>query len=95
MIKKMKNCFTNNQILSVALVIFGIIVACLAWKYTLHIATGAVPAINHVLSEKGYEVRLTNSEPQKVKAIKAVRELTGWNSRGNKSLYRCCTWFAT
>lgn len=42
MIKKMKNCFTNNQILSVALVIFGIIVACLAWKYTLHIATGAV-----------------------------------------------------
>lgn len=29
-------------------------------------------------------MRLTNSEPQKVKAIKAVRELTGWNSRGNK-----------
>lgn len=32
-------------------------------------------------------MRLTNSEPQKVKAIKAVRELTGWNSRGNKSLW--------
>lgn len=31
--------------------------------------------INHVLSETGYEVRLTNSGPQKVKVIKAVREL--------------------
>lgn len=33
--------------------------------------------INHVLSETGYEVRLTNSGPQKVKVIKTVRELTG------------------
>ena len=55
MIKKMKNCFTNNQILSVALVIFGIIVACLAWKYTLHIATGAVPAINQMNEQIAYE----------------------------------------
>lgn len=38
-----------------ALVIFGIIVACLAWKYTLHIATGAVPAINQMNEQIAYE----------------------------------------
>lgn len=34
--------------------------------------------INHALSETVYEVRLTDSGPQKVKAIKTVHELTGW-----------------
>lgn len=41
--------------------------------------------INHALSETGYEVRLTNSGPQKVKAIKTVRELTGWGLKEAKA----------
>ena len=52
MIKKMKNCFTNNMVLSVVLVILGIIVACLAWKY---IVTGAVPEINQMNEQIAYE----------------------------------------
>ena len=51
MIKKMKNCFTNNMVLSVVLVILGIIVACLAWKY---IVTGAVPEINQMNEQIAY-----------------------------------------
>lgn len=55
MIKKMKNCFANNLILSVVLVILGIIAACSIWRYTLHIATAAVPAINQINEQIAYE----------------------------------------
>ena len=41
--------------------------------------------INHVLSEIGYEVRLTDSGPQKVKVIKTVCELTGWGLKEAKA----------
>lgn len=66
MIKKMKDCFTNNLILSVALVIFGIIVACLAWKYTLHIATGAVPAINQMNEQIVYETDCAKNTSEEI-----------------------------
>ena len=45
--------------------------------FTLLMFIEQINQINHVLSETGYEVRLTNSGPQRVKVIKTVRELTG------------------
>lgn len=55
MIKRMKNCFANNLILSVLLVILGIIVACSIWRYTLYIATATVPTINQMNEQIAYE----------------------------------------
>lgn len=40
--------------------------------------------INHALAETGYEERLKNSGPQKVKVIKTIRELTGWRLKEAK-----------
>lgn len=55
MIKKMKNCFANNLILSAVLVILGLIIACSIWRYTLNIATDAAPAINRMDKQVAYE----------------------------------------
>ena len=55
MIKKMKNCFANNLLLTAVLVILGLIIACSIWRYTLHIATAAVPAINQINEQIAYE----------------------------------------
>ena len=41
--------------------------------------------INRALSKVGYEVRLTDFGTQKVKAIKTVRELTGWGLKEAKT----------
>ena len=55
MIKKMKNCFANNLLLSAVLVVLGLIIACSIWRYTLNIATAAVQAINRMEGQGAYE----------------------------------------
>ena len=55
MIKKMKNCFANNLLLTAVLVILGLIIACSIWRYTLNIATAAAPAINRMEKQVAYE----------------------------------------
>lgn len=55
MIKKIKNCFANNLLLSAVLVVLGLIIACSIWRYTLNLATTAVPAINWMEKQVTYE----------------------------------------
>ena len=55
MIKKMKNCFANNLLLSAVLVVLGLIIACSIWGCTLNIAIAAVPAINRMEKQVTYE----------------------------------------
>ena len=55
MIKKMRVYLENNLILKVVLAVFFAIAVSLIWKYTLYIATDALPTINSINEQHVYE----------------------------------------
>ena len=83
---------SNNNDLYADVVMDGILwLDCLGEKaagscsFYLLMFIEQINQINRALSKAGYKVRLTDSGSQKVKAIKTVRELTGWELKEAKN----------